>query len=173
MLCLRCGADPVPPPLRCPHCDWFLGIAAEGQGFLPQLRELEKGLAQGEVQREQAEEMLGRLGLGLEALAAETDRLAQQMVELGLDETQQGVLAGFLAPGREGLQALYQVTRELDPSGGWPPEAWEAMTGAQRDILRGSEGLAFLTRSMATMAGLEMPQLSWAPEPGAASGAAD
>ena len=164
MLCLRCGADPVPPPLRCPHCDWFLGIAAEGQGFLPQLRELEKGLAQGEVQREQAEAMLGRLGLGLEALAAETDRLAQQMVELGLDETQQGVLAGFLAPGREGLQALYQVTRELDPSGGWPPEAWEAMTGAQRDILRGSEGLAFLSRSMATMAGLEMPQLSWAAE---------
>lgn len=161
MLCLRCGADPVPPPHRCPKCDWYLGIASEGGGFLPQLRELEKGLAEGEIQPERAEEMLNRLGLALEALAAETDRMTQQILQIGLDETQQGVLAGFLAPGREGLAAFYNVTRELDPAGGWSSESWEALTSAQRDILRGSEGVAFLMRSMAQMAGVPVPEISW------------
>ena len=98
MLCLRCGADPVPPPLRCPHCDWFLGIAAEGQGFLPQLRELERSLADGEVQREQAEEMLGRLGLGLEALAAET----AQNPDADWQKQKAGDIAANLQKGKHG-----------------------------------------------------------------------
>ena len=152
MLCLTCGTDSQEPGPGCLSCGAWIGYAADGRGYLPQLEVLARELAEGELPAVEAAERLSLLEQALEYMLAQLDRSGQDLMGLELDDSQQGTLGGFLSPVREGLERLLAAVGELDPAGDWSEASWNELREAQLQVVKANEGLAFLTQAVATMA---------------------
>jgi len=144
MFCLTCGTDNLTLGPECGSCGGWLGYIADNRGFLPQLEALEEGLAEGVLCASEAHEQLGRLEAALQLLIAELDEEGRHVLELDLDDTQQGTVGGFLTPVRDGLESMLMATRELSAQGDWQGSSWDALRAAQLQVLRGNEGVQFL-----------------------------
>ena len=153
MLCLTCGTDTLTLGPECGNCGSWLGYIADNRGFLPQLEALEEGLAEGLVSAAEANEQLTRLEAALQLLLNELDGEGERLMELELDESQQGTLGGFLTPVREGLEQMLAASRELTARGDWAESTWDALRQAQILVMRGNEGVHFL----ATVLGRQQP----------------
>lgn len=153
MLCLTCGTDTPTLGPECGTCGSWLGYVADNRGFLPQLEALEEGLAEGLVSAPEANEQLTRLEAALQLLLTELDEEGAQLMDLELDEAQQGTLGGFLTPVREGLERMLAASRELAAGGDWPESSWEALRQAQIQVVTGNEGVHLL----ATILGQQQP----------------
>lgn len=152
MVCLSCGSPEADAHSRCSQCQSFLGIAAEGRGYLPQLVHLQESLESGGLSADQAEEQLICLDEVLGESVAEIDALGQQLLTLPLDDAQAGTISGFLAPARESLAELRAVAAELPLEGGWSKDHWQRLETAQSRLFQASQGLQFLLAQVQRLA---------------------
>ncbi|MEW6281985.1 MAG: hypothetical protein AB1758_25500 [Candidatus Eremiobacterota bacterium] len=148
MICLKCGTDNLHPGPACETCGFTIGLLADGRGFLPQIHALRGELAEGKLAPEQLHECLHRLELALSAMIYHMDQTGAALAQLGLDETQTGVLGGFLLPLRESMEKFLETARTLESSGEWPEESLEQLEELQIAITRGSEGVAYLIQTI-------------------------
>jgi hypothetical protein len=155
MLCLACAHDEQSLGPVCSGCGSYVGYVAEGRGYLPQLKVLEVGLAEGRITAEESEQRLQRLDGALEALLGYLDECGQGLMSLQWDDVQQGTLGGFMMPIREGLDNLRALLDQLDSQGGWGEELWAQLDQAQTQVYQGNEGLTVL---MQTLAGCAVEQ---------------
>lgn len=155
MLCLSCGSQQADTHSQCPQCAAFLGYAAEGRGFLPQLLHLQEQLQTLQIPQEEGEERLIRLDEALSESLAQMDQLGAQIMALPLDEVQRGTVGGFLHPVRDALLALRAVAANLPLDGNWNSQDWELLQQAQAKLLQANQGVAYLYQSLAKMSNLE------------------
>lgn len=144
MLCLACGTDNLTLGPECFGCGGWLGYLADNRGFLPQLEVLQEALAEGVMDAAEAHEQLARLEAALQLLLRELDDEGEAVMQLDLDDAQQGTVGGFLAPVRQGLEAMLAASRELSTLGDWPEALWNDLREAQLQVVRGHEGVQFL-----------------------------
>ena len=149
MLCLCCGHDEQSLGPACSDCGQFVGYVADGRGYLPQLKVLEVGLAEGRITPEDSEQRLERLNGALDALIGYMDECGRGLMTLELDNVQQGTMGGFMIPIREGLEHLKAAVDQLDCHGDWGEELWAQLDEAQTQVFRGNEGLNLLTETLA------------------------
>ena len=149
MLCLSCGHDEQSLGPACSDCGSYVGYLADGRGYLPQLKVLEVGLAEGRITPEESEQRLQRLTGALEALVGYMDECGQGLMTLQWDNVQQGTLGGFMMPIREGLDSLRAAVDQLDSQGEWGEEIWAKLDEAQTKVHQGNEGLTVLTQTLA------------------------
>lgn len=149
MYCLSCGHDEQSLGPACGECGAYVGYVADGRGYLPQLKVLEVGLAEGSIGAEEAEQRLQRLSAALEALVGYLDECGAGLMSLDFDNVQQGTLGGFMMPIREGLDRLRTTVDQLDCQGEWGEEVWASLDAAQTQVHRGNEGLSLLTQTLA------------------------
>lgn len=152
MLCLQCGHDESGLGPACSECDAYVGVVAEGRGYLPQLKRLEQSLERGEVDAGEAQERLERAREALDTMMGVTDQTGHELMTLEWDDVQQGTLAGFLAPMREGLEKLRDLVSELDVQGGWGESTWARLDEAQSQVQRGNEGVLSLVQELVQVA---------------------
>lgn len=149
MLCLSCGHDEAGLGPACGECGSYIGYPTEGRGYLPQLKALDTGLQEGSITAEDSQQRLARMADALEMMIKTMDECGHGLVNLEWDSVQQGTLGGFLAPIREGLERLLNLTEGLDPAGDWDEETWAALEEAQLQVYRGNEGVNLLTEVLA------------------------
>jgi len=149
LLCLSCGHDEQSLGPACSGCGSYVGYVSDGRGYLPQLKLLERGLAEGRIPLDESEQRLQRLASALEALVGYTDECGQGLMTLQWDDVQQGTLGGFMMPIREGLESMKAVVGQLDSQGEWGEELWTKLDEAQTKIHQGNEGLTLLTQTLA------------------------
>lgn len=144
MVCLTCGSAEPDSHTYCNECQSFLGISAEGRGYLPQLLHLQEKLRTGTLGAAQAEEQLMCLDEVLGENVAQIDELGQKLLSLPLDDAQAGTIGGFLSPARESLAELRAVSAELSLTGDWSRDQWQQLESAQGRLFQASQGLQFL-----------------------------
>lgn len=152
MLCLHCGHDEQSLGPACADCGSYVGYVADGRGYLPQLKVLEVGLAEGTVSPEEAEKRLERASGALETLVHFMDECGQGLMTLEWDDLQQGTLGGFMMPIRQAFENLRALVDQLDPAGNWDDQTWATLNEAQTQVQMGSEGMAMLTQTLASVA---------------------
>lgn len=148
MMCLKCGLDNQGLGPACSQCGFFVGYVADGQGFMPQLRAYREALQNGSVSAEEFHEGMQRLQQALIAMAHNVDQTGAGLASMGLDETQTGVLGGFLFPMRDALDRFYEAVKPLESSTEISEELLGQLDGIQTDISRGSEGVAYLIQTL-------------------------
>ncbi len=148
MLCLSCGHDNQGPGPTCAQCGFSIGYLAESRGFMPQLHALKTAQQEGRISPDAVQESLQRLDQALAAMLLHVDQTGAALASLGLDETQAGVLGGFLAPMREALESFWETARTLEGGQEIPAEALEQLDALQISISQGSEGVAYLTQTL-------------------------
>ncbi|MBX3167205.1 MAG: hypothetical protein KF760_07325 [Candidatus Eremiobacteraeota bacterium] len=137
------------------------------------MKVLEVGLAEGTISPEEAEKRLERASGALETLVHFMDECGQGLMTLDWDDVQQGTLGGFMMPIREAFENLRGLVDQLDPAGNWGDETWTALNEAQTQVQMGSEGMAVLTQTLASVAvekGVDLEKV-FAPPEGEEAGA--
>jgi len=151
MLCLSCGSQQADAESHCLQCSAFLGYAAEGRGFLPQLRHLQEQLQGGQIPQDEGEERLIRMDETLTESLTQIDHLGTQIMALPLDEVQRGTVGGFLHPVRDALLALRGVAANLALTGNWSAQDWEQLEQTQARLLQANQGIAYLHQTLAEL----------------------
>lgn len=152
MFCLSCDQESPSMGAECIHCDTYIGMVAEGRGYLPQLETLAEDLKDGEVELPEAEIRLDRLIGCLEALISNLEETCVGLASLELEEDQKATLGGFMSPLREAWDRQLELVKGLDIEGDWS-EFLKAYSVAQIDTFRAAEGVNFLSQSIGMMAG--------------------
>lgn len=152
MLCLHCGHDEQSLGPVCGDCGSFVGYVADGRGYLPQLKVLEKALAEETVTAAEAEQRLVRCSEALETMINWMDECGQGLMSLEWDDVQQGTLGGFMMPLREALEKLKTLVDQLDCNGNWGEETWDQLDEVQTKVQLSSEGMTVLTQALAAAA---------------------
>ncbi len=147
MLCLSCGHDNQGPGPTCLQCGFTIGYLADSRGFMPQLHALRNAQREGRISPDAVQESLERLDQALAAMLLHVDQTGAALASLGLDETQAGVLGGFLAPMREAMESFRETARSLDAHE-IPAETLEQLDALHVSISQGSEGVAYLTQTL-------------------------
>lgn len=152
MVCLKCTHDNQHVGPNCTECGNWIGFVHDGRGFIPQIEYLQKDLKEGTITPEECSERFQRLEIALGTMIQHMEKGCESITNLGLDDMQQGTLAGFMAPARQGLEAMINIVAEIDPAEEWPVDTFTKLEAAQFDILRGSEGMAFLANNILQIA---------------------
>lgn len=152
MVCLTCGSLEADTQSQCAQCSSFLGYAAEGRGYLPQLLHLQQGLKDLTITAEQGEDRLVRLDEVLATTLQQMDELGAQITSLPLDEVQSGTVGGFLHPVRDSLSQLREVAANLSLDGNWSEAEWNSLKAAQARLLQANQGVAYLYQFLGDLA---------------------
>ncbi len=148
MLCLKCGVDNPSLGPACVQCGFFIGYVADGRGFLPQLQAFQKGQREGTIAPGEVQEGLQRLDQALNVMTHNVDQTGAGLASMGLDETQTGVLGGFLFPMRDAMEKFHEEVKSLEADSEIPDETLAKLEALQLDINRGSEGVAYLIQTL-------------------------
>src|ERR1022692_2986209 len=124
MYCIKCCTDNTHNGPNCVKCGKWIGFVRDGRGFIPQLEYLEKDLKEGKITVDECGARLTRLETALVTMIAHMDNQGPQLLTLGFDETQQGTFTGFMAPARQGLEAMLRLIQDLNLDEDWPESIW-------------------------------------------------
>jgi hypothetical protein len=145
VICLKCRQDNLHAGPNCNQCGNWIGFVNDGRGFIPQLEYLHTDLVEQRLTAAEAGERLQLLEGILDDMVQTLDARCHQMSQIGLNETQMGVLAAFVGQSRTGLEQFVEVVARLEEPGEWPETIWAEFDAAQFEILKGNEGMAYLT----------------------------
>lgn len=148
MLCLKCGLDNQGPGPSCTRCQFHLGLVAEQRGFMPQLYAIQTAQRGRAISPEEVRQVLGRLDQALDTMIRHVDQTGNVLSMMNLEETQAGVLGGFLAPLRDSMESFREAARTLEGQMVFPDATLSRMDHIQVSIGRGSEGVAYLIQNL-------------------------
>lgn len=150
MLCLTCGFNQQVDQGECGQCGAYLGVAAGGGGYLPQLSILQEQLQAAQVTSEVATVRLQRLDQSLEHLLTQVEAVVTQFQRLPLQELKEFDFDELMGPLRQDLGEFRTLVAALSPDGNWSEEAWLQVKYAQLAVLRSQGNLMNLAQLITT-----------------------
>lgn len=149
MLCLSCSQESRTSP--CSNCGADLGDFRANQGYLPQLRNLEHGLADGTIEAEEAEIQLELLEEALSTMLKQLEKTRDGML-ISLDELQMTTFNAVLEPLRGALEKMLACVQGLPVEAPW--SAWPALEAAQVKVAAGYRAIQLMVQ-IAMQKGME------------------